>query len=209
MTRDEEYVYLTEQLRLARARLDEIENEEAFEAVREMPVPYVSAMDLPLARERQRTALPIMPPPPLRPVVRNRAPREPIPVRLTAADFPRAPNAQTPPVAGVGTQAMAEHVRTVTTADSVRDGTYAKHREQLMRMVGPQAQSQHAFAPSGLVALNPQQLAPVSSHPLFGGSQRAPQGAIVQPHGNPMTGPPSELLLAKRDRARAARGRGK
>ncbi|MCU1282444.1 MAG: hypothetical protein JWM53_5990 [bacterium] len=185
-------------------RLAEIEAEERAEAAATPTPPagagrpYVSALGLGYhAQTFPRT--PMLPAPSVVAHVPQRA-RVIVPATPTAADFPRVMNAL-PLRAGPSPTPTNEELQKLTTAEAVRSGEYAKHRDQLLALGGQQARGTgHAFSSTGLYALGPQQELPPQAHPMA--QRRAPQSStFVQPHGNPVTGPMSPLLVAKLQRA--------
>jgi hypothetical protein len=105
-----------------------------------------------------------------------------------------------------GPETQAEQISRVTTAESVKSGEWAKHREQILSRLGgpPQISSSGTVYAAGL------EPAPASAQAQ---QPQAPQGSIQQPHGHAMTGPIPPLLAAKyqamRERKRALKAVGK
>jgi len=138
----------------------------------------------------------------------------------TAADFPRAVNAATPPQ-GIrpGQPDYVEDVRALTTPEAVRNGTYAANRERLLAMSGAPRLDNFGLTPSGVYATADQSASPVpSGHPLASPSDRGLAPASVDGprapgtaqafHGYP-SGPASPAMAAKMALNRAARRGGK
>jgi len=94
----------------------------------------------------------------------------------------------------------AEQLRRVSTAESVKNGEWARHRDHYLRKLGAPAQ----ISANGTVYAAGLEAAPASGQQV---QQHQAHGSIQQPQGHPMTGPISPLLAAKyqamRDRKRA------
>lgn len=123
-------------------------------------------------------------------------PAVPAPFRPTPADFPTAPNASAVPRGGPGTIAYADGVKNLTSAEAVRTGEYAKHRDQLLAEVGYKPSNAHAHSGRALYAMadQRQQDRPVATHPLLQGHR-----GTMPPDGS------APLLEAKLKEIRARR----
>jgi hypothetical protein len=147
------------------------------------------------------TSAPAPAPQPPAPVTPAPSPPETRPV-LGPQHFPTVPNAARLQLAGPETE--AEQLRRVSTAESVKNGEWARHRGHYLGKLGapPQISSNGTVYAAGLES------APASEQRT---QQHQVHGSIQQPHGHPMTGPIPPLLAAKyqqmRERKRAMKAR--